>query len=312
MISAASLRRLTRILSMVPWVIDHPYPLVSEVMERFGYQTEEQLVNDLNLLWVCGVPGYGPGDLIEARIADDRVVLDMAEYFSRPIKLTPREALGLLSAGMAVAGTAYGTPALATAVDKLTNSLFPEVSEPIGVELPDEPEYLESLRRAARDRRVVEITYLSTGTNRTTVREVEPRQIHASMGKWYLSAYCRLAEDRRLFRVDRIRSIEERQEHFDPPPEPGGPDLGFTPSADAVYAILALGPKARWVAEYYPVETISDSKKELLIRFAMSGPRIAARLLIRLGDQARLVEGEEVAEETSRLRQSILARYGET
>ena len=311
MTATSTQRRLTRILSMVPWVIAHPYPRVSEVMERFGYKTRSQLAADLALLFVCGVPGYGPGDLMVAFIDDDRVILDMADYFARPLRLTPPEALGLLSAGMAVAGTSQATPALERAVDKLAATVLPEASGAIGADLPDEPEHLETLRRATDEGWVVGMTYLAVGTNRTTTRDVEPLMVHASMGRWYLSARCRLAEDLRTFRIDRIRSLEVRQERFDVPKDVALPDIGFTASADAVYAILALGPGARWVAEYYPVDVIRDNEREMLVRFAMSDPRVAARLLVRLGKHARLVEGDDVAREVSRLRRAILARYGE-
>ena len=296
---------------MVPWVLAHPYPMVSEVMERFGYRSEAELAKDLSLLFVCGVPGYGPGDLMVAFIDDDRVILDMADYFSRHLRLTPREALGLLSAGMAVAGTSLGSAALTRAVEKLARAVFPDASQAIGVELPTEPEHLEALQRAASERLAVNITYLSVGTNRTTSRAIEPLILSASMGRWYLSARCRLADDRRTFRVDRIRSLEETTETFVPPSDPDRPTIGFTPSADAIYAELALGKGARWVAEYYPVDVIRDRGSEMLVRFAMSDARVAARLLVRLGGKARLVEGEEVERELNRLRHEILARYGE-
>lgn len=313
MTATSTQRRLTRILALVPWVLANPYPRVSQVMERFGYETERDLAKDLSLLFVCGVPGYGPGDLMVAFIDDDRVILDMADYFSKPLRLTPPEALGLLSAGMAVAGTNQANPVLARAVDKLASAVFPEASDVIGAELPPEPEHLEALRQAAGDLRVVQITYLSVGSNRTTTREIEPLMVYASMGSWYLSAHCRLADDRRTFRVDRIRSLTERADSFfAPPPDTDPPTVEFTPSADAIYATLALGPGARWVAEYYPVDVIRDGKKELVVRFAMSDARVAARLLVRLGKQARLVEGDEVARETDRIRRAILVRYGET
>ena len=304
-------RRLARILAMVPWVLAHPYPRVADVMERFGYPSEQDLAEDLSLLFVCGVPGYGPEDLIVAFIDDDQVILDMADYFDRPLRLSPHEALGLLSAGMAVAGSSQAAPVLSSAVEKLAAAVFPEAADVIGAELPAEPEHLGALREAAGERRVVEITYLSVGTNRTTVREVAPELVFAALGKWYLAAWCRRAQDRRTFRVDRIRSLVARDERFSRRGRTGPRAVAYTPSADAVYAILALGPGARWVSEYYPVEVVGNAGDEQLIRFAMSDPRVGARLLIRLGDQARLVEGDEVAAETDRLRRAILAVYGE-
>ena len=303
-------RRLNRMLAMVAWVIAHPYPRVSEVMERFGYRQKKQLAKDLALLFVCGLPGYGPEDLMVAFIEDDLVVLDMADYFSRPLRLTPPEALGLLSAGMAATGLDPPNPALDRAVEKLTGALFPEATGALDAELPPEPEHLDILRGAAADRRAVRITYLSVGANRTTTRVVEPSRVQASLGWWYLQAHCRLAGAGRTFRVDRIRSLEVLDETFGQAPG-GPPEVGFTPSADSVYTVMALGEKARWVAEYYSVETVSDDGGELVVRFASSDPRTAARLLIRLGGRARLVEGEETAQETERLRSVLLARYGE-
>ena len=88
MSSPKTAQRLNRILAMLPWVIANPGATVNEVTERFGYNTSE-LLADLDLVFVCGLPGYGPGDLMSAYVEDDHVVVDMAEYFSRPLRLSP-------------------------------------------------------------------------------------------------------------------------------------------------------------------------------------------------------------------------------
>ena len=101
MTSPRTAQRLARILAMLPWVIAHPGAEVTAVCERFGY-TRAELVADLNLVFVCGLPGYGPGELMDAFVDEDEVVVDAADYFSRPVRLTAAEALMLLAAGMAV------------------------------------------------------------------------------------------------------------------------------------------------------------------------------------------------------------------
>ena len=121
MTSNKTAMRLTRILSMLPFVIARPGVSVDEVSQRFGY-TRKDLIDDLNLVFLCGLPGYGPGELIDASVEDDEVWVDMADYFSRPLRLTPPEALVLLASGMALTSAGQGPPALEEAVIRASMS----------------------------------------------------------------------------------------------------------------------------------------------------------------------------------------------
>ena len=246
---------------------------------------------------------------MEAYVDGDEVIVDMADYFSRPLRLSPPEALGLLAAGMALASTEQAPPALERAVEKLAATILPGAEETLAVELAAEPETLDILRNAAADHRVAHLTYVSLAANQQTERDVEPWAVFSSLGNWYLSAYCRLKQEERVFRIDRIREVSVGDEPFEPPAELPTPEVRFTPSEDDVYATLALGPAARWVAEYYPVETVDDTPERLVVRFAASDPLVVARLLLRLGSSAELIEGEAVGNATESLRRRILQRY---
>jgi len=302
-------KRLNRILAMLPWVIGHPGTTVEEVSDRFGY-THKELLADLDLVFVCGLPGYGPGDLMEAYVEGDKVVVDLADYFSRPLRLSPAEALGLLAAAMALASTGQAPPALERALEKLAAAILPDASDALVVELGAEPDVLDVLRQAAGDHVVVNISYMALGTNEMSTRDVEPWTVFSSLGNWYLSGFCRLKAGERIFRVDRIRDVETVDATFVPPDEVPEPVVRFTPSEDDTYATISLGRRARWVAEYYPVEIIEDAPDALIVRFAASDPLVAARLLVRLGSSAQLLEGEAVESAVAHLRSIILQRYG--
>ena len=88
------------------------------------------------------------------------------------------------------------------------------------------------------------------------------------------------------------------------------PEIGYTPGAEDVRALIALNPAARWVADYYPVEIVSDDNSALVVRFSASDASVVARLLLRLGNTAELLEGTEVEERLQDLRLRILDRYG--
>lgn len=301
--------RLTRILAMLPWVIANPGATVEEVCERFGYRDHEDLVRDLETVFVCGLPGYGPGDLMVALVEDGRVVVETADYFANAPRLSPAEALGMLVAGMTVIATGVGSPALQSAVAKLVAVIAPEAEEGLAVEVGAEPELVGRLREAAADGRVVEITYLSLGRGEQTTRMVEPWAVFTSMGNWYVVGHCRHADAPRNFRIDRIRSLTVTEEGFTPPPARPEPEIHYTPGDDDAVSIIDLRPQARWVLDYYPVEVLAESHDHTRIRFTAGDPEVAARLLLRLGGDARLVEGEEVRAARDRLGSAILRRY---
>jgi proteasome accessory factor C len=307
--TARTAGRLTRILAMLPWVIAHPGTPVDEVCSRFGY-TRAELVRDLQLIFMCGLPGYGPGDLIYADIEDDRVVVETADYFADAPRLSPAEALALLASGMTVLASGQGSEELASAVDKLGSALFPE-GEPLTIDVEAEPELVTLLRQAAAAAEAVEITYSSLGRGETTERVVEPWAVFSSLGNWYLRAHCRRAGGERVFRIDRIRRATPTGERFTPPPGSPSTEVSYSPSEDDVVAEISLGPAARWVAEYYPVEVVDDEPDELRIRFWAYDPGVAAGLLLRLGPDGSLIEGAEVRSALDELRQRLLARYSE-
>jgi proteasome accessory factor C len=308
MTSPRTAQRLNRILAMLPWVIANPGTTVDEVCGRFGY-TRRQLAADLDLVFVCGLPGYGPGDLMVAYIDEDEVVVEMADYFATPLRLTAPEALGLLAAGMAVASAGSAPPALERAVEKLQKAVLPDDAEALVVDLA-EPEQVATLRDAAASGRVVRVIYTGLASGVTTERDVEPWSVFSTLGNWYLRGHCRLAGGERVFRVDRIREVELTDSLFEPPPEVPPPVVHYTPGEEDVRALIALGARARWVADYYPVDVVDAGDERLVVRFSAADAAVAARLLLRLGADAELLEGSEVAEALGDLRQRIKARYG--
>lgn len=308
MTSPRTADRLTRILSMLPWVIANPGTSVDEVCQRFGYERAD-LLEDLNLVFVCGLPGYGPGDLMDASVDDDEVVVDMADYFARPVRLTAAEALMLLAAGLAVMSSGAAPPALASAVAKLQAVVVPGEGT-VDVDLAAEPETLDLFRGAAREGRVIAITYTAIGSGSTTEREIEPWGVSATLGNWYVRGYCRLAQAERVFRIDRIRTAEPTGAGFDPSDEPPSPVVRYTPGVDDVTARIRLSPQSAWVADYYPVSVVDETDGSKTIDFSAGDPAVAARLLVRLGSTASLEDGNEVAEATRKLRERILRRYG--
>ncbi|MGI9610701.1 MAG: helix-turn-helix transcriptional regulator [Acidimicrobiia bacterium] len=308
MTSSRTVSRLSRILALIPYVLGNEGASVREITERFGY-SEAQLTRDLNTVFVCGLPGYGPGDLMEAYIDEDEVVIDAADYFARAPRLSPTEALSLLAAGMAIVGSGQASPELESAVEKLSKVVVPDAEQAISIDVSGESEILRDLRDAAARNRVVRITYRSLGKEEETRRDIEPWSVFAAMGNWYVHGHCRLVDGERVFRVDRIRERQLTEEEFDPPETIPEPAVDYTPTQDDVTCEMGLGPRARWVLDYYPVEVLTDNDSETVVRFSSPQAEVPARLLLRLGEDGRLVSGVEVEARIRELGTELLRMY---
>jgi proteasome accessory factor C len=305
--------RLARLLAIVPWIVAQDGPLLREVSQRFGVP-EDELVEDLELLFMCGVYPFTPDSLIEVDIDAGRVWVRFADWFRRPLRLTAPEGLALLAAARAASNAALAgreaTPALARAVDKLEAALGTGVAGAVEVEPGAAPEeVLSALRSAAGAAKKVRLRYYSFGRDESSDRVVRPWRVFSAEGHWYLLGWCEAVEGRRLFRVDRVRSVELLPDGFVPPGEVGAPLL-YEASPEDPVVVLDLDPPARWVAERYPNEGTEElGEGRLRVTFRVSSRAWLERLLLRVGTAATAVSGAEgVAAGAAR---RVLAVYGE-
>ena len=184
----------------------------------------------------------------------------------------------------------------------------PAADEAVVGALP-EPPLVPGRRAAAESGSVVTVEHSSVATGVVTIRDIEPWAVFSTLGNWYVSAWCRSAVAERVFRIDRIRTAEVTGETFAPKEEPPKPEVRYTPNEDDTQVTIRLSERAGWVAEHYPVDIIDVTDDVTTIRRSVSDPAVAARLLVRLGDSAELVDGFNVAETVAELRNRILHRY---
>ncbi len=316
--------RLQRLLALVPWVLDHPEATVDDICQRFD-MTRETLVADLELLYVTGVPPYGPGDLMEAWVDGDKVHIGFADWFARAPRLTWREAAGLYLAGRALDALPEVDEqgALARALAKL-EAVLPadqldrvhELAGKVSVDLEGDPAETTSrteLAKAAATGHRVEIEYWSASRGELTRRKVDPWLVFSASGHWYLTGWCHKAVGERLFRIDRVVSVTQTDEPFERPadfdPAAHGPP-GVERFAGGVECELDLGPNAEWVAEYFPVLAAQRRPDgRLRVRLGTHQLSWVVRLVLRLAPDADPVSPPELREAVADATRRNLAAY---
>lgn len=311
---ARTAERLRRLLSVVPYVVRHPGTTLTELSTLFD-TSEQELLADLNMLFLTGLPPYGPGDLIEVDVDDDgRVWIRMADYFSRPGRLTRSEAVALHLRGTEILG--YAGPEesqpLRSALDKIAATLGPETLGELRVEVGDQagpPGHLQAVRRAASARERLDIDYYSATRDEVTARRIDPEQVFSAIGNWYVVAWDDRSDAERLFRVDRIREARPTGESFEPRGLAGpGRDL-YSGSDEDLMVRLRLGPGARWVAEYYQVDEARDDDGGLVVALPTKDLAWVAKLVLRLRGEAQVLDPPELGERVRELAEETIARY---
>jgi proteasome accessory factor C len=307
MTERASADRLARLLNLVPYLLARPGIAVAEAAADLGI-TERQLREDLELLWVCGLPGYGPGDLIDMAFDGDRVTITYDAGIDRPLRLTPDEALALVVALRMLAETPglANREAVDRALAKIENAAGDLADAPVAVRLlgtgggggsldasrprPGTSEdRLASIRGVVERHRAVRMTYYTATRDETTERVVDPMRMLVVAGQAYLEAWCRRAEAVRMFRVDRIDALTELDEPAALPPQAQPTDLRdgvFQPTPDLPLVTVRVGRAARWITEYYPCETVSRAGEEWLVSLRVADLDWARRFVLGLGPDA--------------------------
>jgi proteasome accessory factor C len=285
--------RVGRLLNLVPYLLARPGIAIAEVADDLGI-SQRQLREDLELLWVCGLPGYGPGDLIDMAFDGDRVTITYDAGIDRPLRLNRDEALALIVALRMLAETpgVGHRDAIEHALAKLESAAGEFAEPPVAVRLPGNADRLEEFRRAVQRRRALRITYYAATRDQTTERIIDPMRVLMIGGRSYLEAWCRRAEAVRMFRIDRIDASTELDEPAAPPPQAVPTDVSagvFHPTADLPLVTLQVGRGARWITEYYPCEDVRRQGEHWLVSLRVSDLDWARRLVLGLGPNVTVV-----------------------
>jgi proteasome accessory factor C len=321
--AAGARDQVNRLLALVPYLQSRGEISVDEAAREFGVPART-IRRDINVLLFCGLPGLGMGDLIEvdfeALEGDDVIRLSNADYLSRPLRLDTTEAAALV-VGLRTLREG-STPDEREVVERALRKIEEAAGEAARVAAQLElhvahDSHEEALRQqltaAASARRQVRLTHRSVNRDELTSRVVDPIAVASHDGHSYLDAWCHAVEDRRLFRLDRVTEAvvldSMVSEQADLPPL----DLSegtFRPSPDAPLATLRLTSQARWVTEYYPVESTREERDGgLTVTLRVGDPAWLVRLMLRLGGTARLVEPTHLAAEVARTARRALDLY---
>jgi proteasome accessory factor C len=311
---AGERERLPRLLALVPYLQARQGIGVAEAAADFGI-TEEQLRRDLQLLWMCGLPGHGPGDLIDLSFEGDTVSVIFDAGISRPLRLTAEEALALVVALRTLAETpgSGDRDAVERALAKIEQAAGGTVAaDTVAVALDEAARWVPVLQRAVDEQRALELRYYTATRDESTERVVDPMRVFELDGRSYLEAWCRRAEGMRVFRLDRIEDAQLLAEQSRPPDQAQLRDLSegvYTPAPEHTLVTLRLAPAYAWVADYYLSDEVTDRAGELEINLRVADPTWVRALALGAAGAVEVLAPEWLAESIRADAATALAAY---
>jgi proteasome accessory factor C len=164
---------------------------------------------DLMTLWMCGLPGYTPLELMDLEFESGYVTIRNAPTLAKPRTITFQEGVALLlGLDLVASSLPEDRTDLIASVESLRQRLTKILGVPIklSVVLPTSGSISTAVSQAVQSNSGLKIRYHSLYKDQVSERSVTPVDLYESNGHQYMRAYCFSANDYREFRIDRIES----------------------------------------------------------------------------------------------------------
>ena len=297
---SAPLERTARLLDLVPYINSHQGISLKELAQVFKV-TQAQMTDDLTTLWMCGLPGYTPLELMDLDFESGFVTIHNAETLSKPRSISFDEGVALvLGLDLLRSTISADRGDLLMKIDELSRRLSDLINLPSALSAASDvnKDVSTAILEAIRSRSGLEIVYHSLYRDETSTRTILPIEIVESDGQRYLSSFCHTSSDFRQFRIDRIQSAK-MQTVAQEIPKISNQAAGLTST------IKVLTP-TRDIAERFKQNELSVNSEFNFESFSLQW---IERSIMASGGSVSLLAPAEIRKSISVMAQSMLDRY---
>lgn len=282
--------RLTRLLSLVPYLDAHPGADLEATAAYFGIDSDT-LIDDLQLLFVTGRPGHMPDDLIDTSWEGGQIFVSNAEEVSVPVRLSAEEA-GILVLALDLIDSLPGldTEAVASAARKLRVAAGENLHTTVEVSpIPADEELMSFLKDAIDTDSAITIDYYVASRDELTTRTIAPTRLVPGPD-WYVDAWCYSAGAPRRFALGSIRFWEAAAH----------PPMAVSESASQSREVtMSLSTQGAWLADELDVierEYLDNGRSSVRIRVIVHSVDWLSRFLLCHGDVVTDIDDTEAVE----------------
>ena len=202
----APLEQTARLLDLVPFLLSHQGISLSDLAKHFKVD-EDVITDDLNTLWMCGLPGYTPLELIDLAFDSGFVTIRNAAPLAYVRTMSSSEIVSLaLGLDLLRENSLSLAEDQRARIDHLSSALRTQIGAQISITPSSETANRTVITRSIAQRLQVEMTYYSAHSDSESKRIVSAYEFFSENGVEYFGAYCHTSKGMRTFRLDRIVS----------------------------------------------------------------------------------------------------------
>ena len=201
--------QVSRLLDLVPYLTLNQGVALEKIASDFN-TTKSAVLDDLNTLWMCGLPGYTPLELIDLSFETGYVSIRNADVLSSPRKLSDSETAALILGLSIIRGSLPSSSEHALLIDDLVQKLSVKtrVVAPKNISVNVLPEVREIIFSSVKTGESVKISYHSISRDEVSSRNITPLRVFNEGNTEHVYSFCESSEDFRVFRLDRISQAE--------------------------------------------------------------------------------------------------------
>lgn len=204
----SAVQRVARALDLVPYVSEHPGIEIAELAKRFN-TSEKQIIQDLELIFLCGLPGYTPYELIDLTYEDGVVTIIEPQLLDKPRKFSETEGV-VITLGLNLIRDSTADLSAIEAIERLLDKLSRIFKAPVQATIADhvKPFLYDEIVRAIKSGVFIQFNYQSLSDDSLSYRKVKPVQISVKKGFYYLLAIEGNSQEERTFRIDQMVNLK--------------------------------------------------------------------------------------------------------
>jgi len=207
-VDTAAVRAL-RSMDLIPYVLENPGVSIAELSARFSV-TQAQIESDLQLVFMCGLPGYTPYELIDVAFEDGVVSIIDPQVLDKPRKFSSNEIV-VIALGLKILIDINQTNTTALTKLKQLSDKIAKLGSIKSILMAGDLSafpFFEIISKAISEQRVLDLQYHSLTKDEITQRKVLPEKMYFLNGSLYLSAIDTDIDSDRVFKVDLIKECK--------------------------------------------------------------------------------------------------------